>query len=252
MRCSPPLVRWALLALALLGAGSAASGCASEPVDDSTLFDRLKGVESKQQAEARKRREEQMRREAAAFADKLPDYQPPAQGGPRVAIRVTWEALARERELYATSQYRRPQGGIDPEMLVTLVSASHPDAERIRNPRTAADRERFARTAVVSDADMLALVRGLEQSGFDRLAQPTDSQRVQWTSDHARGRVTIEEGGESLTLLSMRGQGQVAATKDIPALYSQAKRAVMLLRNQNASLNVTSVERGEAIVPFGR
>lgn len=252
MHCAPLSLRLLTAALALLGACSFLTGCASEPKDESTLFERLQGQETKREEERRKRDQERARREGEAFADTLPDYRPAAAGAPRVAIRVTWEALARERELFENSQYRRPQGGLAPEMIVTLVNASHPDADRIRFPRTESDRERFARTAVVPDEDMLALVRGLQKNGFDRLAQPTDMQRGQWTSDSARGRVTIEEGPQSLTLLSMRGQGQNPATKDIPALYSEAKRAVMLVRNQNASLNVTSVERGDAFVPLGR
>ncbi|MCA9314545.1 MAG: hypothetical protein H6806_08015 [Planctomycetes bacterium] len=252
MRCAPRSLRLLTAALALFAACSFLTGCASEPKDESTLFERLQGQETKREEEKRKRDQERVRRDAERFADTLPDYRPAPSNGPRMAIRVTWEALARERELFETSQYRRPQGGLAPDMIVTLVNASHPDAERIRYPRSEADRERFARTAVVPDQDMVALVRGLQQSGFDRLAQPTDMQRGQWMADSARGRVTIEEGPQSLTLLSMRGQGQNPATKDIPALYSEAKRAVMLLRNQNASLNVTSVERGAALIPLGR
>jgi hypothetical protein len=245
-----------LLATASLGCSALLlGGCASEPKDDTTLFDRLKGEENKKEQEqrlARQRERERARERGETVVDALPDYRPADASGPRVVVRVIWEALARERELYETSRFRRPQGGVDPDMIVTLISASHPDAERVRFPRTDADREQFSRTAVVPDADMLALVRGLEKNGFSRLARPTDGQQVQWQSDAARGRVTIEEGPQSMTLLSMRGQGQNPATKDIPALYSEAKRAVMLLRNQNATLNVTSVERGAPYVPMGR
>ena len=59
----------------------------------------------------------------------------------------------------------------------------------------------------------------------------------------ARGRVTVEVNGESRTLLSMRGQGLQESTKQIPALYSEAKRAVIGLRNQTPTLTVMGASR---------
>ncbi len=253
----PRSVRWsALPSLALvllLGA------CASDPggEDDkkpSTLFERLQGTENRAREEERTaERQREKERVRDDRPDVLPFYERTRPGGPRAVIRVTWEALARERELYESSRFTRPQGAVDPDMLVTLISAGHPDAERVQNPRTREERERFARVAVVPDADLVALVQSLRKEGFDRYAQPTDMQEGQWSNSAARGRVTVEEGGSSVSLLSMRGQGLNPATKAIPALYSGAKRAIMLLRNRNATLSISSVERGDApFLPAGR
>lgn len=238
----------------LLAALTGLAGCQTAPKEEEgNLFDRLQGKKREADEERDQARRE---REAARDprGDVLPYYeQAQAQaGGPSAAIRVTWEALARERELYEQSSHRRPQGAVETGMVITLLSESHPEAQRARFPRSDEERERYANTAIASDADLIALVRGLEGRGFNRLARPTDAQRGQWSMAAARGRVTIEDGTQSLTLLSMRGQGQNAATKDIPALYSEAKRAIVLLRNRTATLNVTHVERGTPLLPSGR
>ena len=238
--------------LALLACLSLVTACQAQPQEkEPTFFERLQGATAPhgdERDDARGERE----RAPDEGPDFLPYYERATASGPRAAVRVTWEALARERELYEQSSYRRPQGALAPDMKITLLSESHPEAERARRPRTDEERERYAQTAIVPDADLLALVRALEQQGFSRLARPTYDQQGQWSHPAARGRVTVEEGSQSLTLLSMRGQGQNPATQGIPALYSEAKRAVVLMRNRTATLNVTSVERGAPLVPFGR
>ncbi len=59
----------------------------------------------------------------------------------------------------------------------------------------------------------------------------------------ARGRVTVERSGESYTLLSMRGQGLSDSTKQIPPMYSQAKQAILVLRNRTPTLRVVGARR---------
>jgi hypothetical protein len=85
---------------------------------------------------------------------------------------------------------------------------------------------------------MRLLVRGLREGGFYRVARPTGALETQFDDGNARGRVTIDVDGESRTVLSMRGQGTSEATRDIPRVYSEAKRAVAAMRNQTPTLNV--------------
>ena len=174
--------------------------------------------------------------------------------GPKLALKVTWEALARERALYERSEHRRPAGGVTPEMRIVLVSRSHPEARKAQFAQSEDERKGLVHTAVVNDRDLKRLVDGFRKRGFFDYAQPSSVQESMWSSSNARGRITIEEGvqGEGVTLLSLRGQGLRDNTKEIPALYSEGKRAIMLTRNRNASLNWTSVQRGDARVPAGR
>jgi hypothetical protein len=174
-----------------------------------------------------------------------------APRGPQV--RVTWEALARERELLEDSKHRRA-GVVQAEPRVVLVSESHVDAARVRTARTPAERAQLAGAAVVPDADLVALVQGLERRGFFRHARSTGSLSALLASESARGVVTIERDGESVSLVSLRGQGQHPATREIPAIYSEAKRAILLLRNRTPMLNLSSVSRGslQTSPPSGR
>lgn len=163
------------------------------------------------------------------------------------AIRVIWEALAREKELYSESKWRRP-GVVAPPQRIVLMSTSHPDATLARASRTQAEREQNAGVAVLSDADMLALMRGLEQRDFFKVARESAGTAGMAGNDDARGLVTVERDGRSWTLISMRGQGQNPATRDVPRVYSQAKQAIMLLRNANPTLSVSNVSRGSVQV----
>lgn len=163
------------------------------------------------------------------------------------AIRVTWEALARERALYEGSKYRRP-GVVAPPLRIVLVSESHPSVAQARAARTEAERQDHVGVAVVRDADMVALVRGLESRGFFRHARPGPPAEALRESPDARGLVTVERGGQTHTLVSLRGQGQNPATSAVPRAYSDAKQAVMLLRNANPTFSVSRVSRGSVQV----
>jgi len=158
------------------------------------------------------------------------------------AIKVEWEALARERELLEASRFRRAGiGTVEPR--IVLLSESHPDSAKVRAAKTPAERERYAGSAVLPDAELEEFVRGLEARGFFRLARSTGSQAALFGSDAARGRVTVERDGGSWSVVSMRGQGQNPATRDVPRLYSEAKQAIMVVRNRTTMLNVSSVRR---------
>ncbi len=160
---------------------------------------------------------------------------PAKPSGP--AISVTWEALSREKYLLENSRFKR-RGGPQPPQLITLFSESHPEARKVRQARTKEDRQKYAGSAVLSDKDMARFVEGLRRQGFYRYARPSGYDDALADSENARGRIIVEEGGQSRTLLSMRGQGQHKATKAIPKLYSETKQAVMYLRNMTPTLNV--------------
>jgi len=168
-----------------------------------------------------------------------PDGGPAAAGriaapkGP--AIVVTWEALSREIYLLENSRFRRR--GPQPPQKITLISSSHPDAADLASGRTS--RDSTASTAVLDDRDMVNFVKGLERSGFFRYARPAGYDTLLANTENARGRVTVTRGSDSRTLLSMRGQGLNEKTKRIPAIYSEAKRAIMVLRNMTPMLSVT-------------
>jgi hypothetical protein len=159
---------------------------------------------------------------------------PARPSGP--SIEVTWEALAREKYLMETSRFKRR--GAQPPQKITLLSESHPDAERARVPRTRADREKYVNTAVLPDRDLLSLIDGLRRRGFYRHARPTVENSAAYDNSNARGRVTVNRDGDSRTLISMRGQGLNENTRAIPAIYSEAKQAIMVLRNMTPTLNV--------------
>jgi hypothetical protein len=158
-------------------------------------------------------------------------------------VKVTWEALATERELLENPRFgRRPQRGALPTQKIVLVNASHPDARANRVGRVARE-DRGVAVAAVADEDMDLFVRGLEQRGFFRLARPTGTLERFFADPDARGRITVERGGDSVTLVSLRGQGQNEATKAIPPMYSEVKQAIIVLRNQTPTLSVTGIER---------
>ncbi|MHC5010253.1 MAG: hypothetical protein ACYTG6_04785 [Planctomycetota bacterium] len=187
-------------------------------------------------------------RNAAAFVplgEDEPTTPPPetrAPTGPR--IRVTWEALSVERDLLENPRHgRRPQTGLLPNHKVVLVSESHPDAERTLQGITTEDTQGVS-VATLPDEDMVLLLQGLGQRGFFQIAQSTAAAEGLFGSPNARGRVTVDRGDESWTLVSMRGQGLNPATKQIPALYSEAKQSIIMLRNQTPTMSV--VTRGRA------
>lgn len=156
-------------------------------------------------------------------------------------IRITWEALAVEREQVENPRFgRRPLKGAAPELKTVLVSQSHPAAQDRQKGRAAAREGDGTQVAVLPDEDLQVLVRGLRQSGFFAVARPTGGLAPQFEDREARGRVTVEVDGQSLTVLSMRGQGGASGTKDIPRVYSEAKQAIALVRNNTPTLNVST------------
>ncbi len=243
--------------------------CASQPEkkeDDHFLARLSKNAKRKQQAlaEARKKKLEEFRKSGGRMdEDDRRDDDPEDDGvldyfkdeddrGHRarrgVAIKVTWEGLARERELYeASKQKRNTYRGPDADMKITLVSEGHPDA---KTDRKAGNEELEARAhiTVVPDSDLKGLVRQLEKEGYYRYARDTDDVSSNFDHSRARGRVTVERAGESVTLLNMRGQGLNPSTKQIPKLYSSAKRAILIMRNRRPTLNWTGVTR-EGVLP---
>ena len=92
---------------------------------------------------------------------------------------------------------------------------------------------------------MLDLVSALERLGFYKYAQPTGSLQPMFLSDRARGRITVERDGKSMTLLSQRWQGLRDETKQIPGIYSDAKQAIVALKNRSPTLRV----RGATVEP---
>jgi len=170
--------------------------------------------------------------------DSVTDPSPAKRAAPQStgpAIEVTWEALAHERYLQENSRYRR-RGPLPPQKIV-LLSASHPRARAVQSGRGG---EKGAQTAVLSDRDMQGLVKGLEERGFFRHARTAGFDAAIVKSANARGRVTVTRGSDSRTLVSLRGQGRNPATKDIPRIYSEAKQAIMVLRNMHPTLSVSS------------
>jgi hypothetical protein len=157
---------------------------------------------------------------------------PSTPSGP--AIQVTWEALAREKYLLENSRFKRR--GPQPPQKIILYSRSHPDAKRVLAGRGSED---GAQSAVLDDQDMVAFLKGLERQGFFRLARPAGFDSSLVSSDSARGRVTVVRDGQGYTLISVRGQGLNQSTKAIPKLYSEAKQAIMTLRNMNPTLSVS-------------
>ena len=88
---------------------------------------------------------------------------------------------------------------------------------------------------------MLDLLESLEKADFFEYAKPTDAVRGLFGSDRARGRITVERDGHSVTLLSMRGLGLRPETKEIPGIYAEGKQAIQVLKNRASTLAVTNV-----------
>ncbi len=165
-----------------------------------------------------------------------PSRAPQAAPKPRgPVIEVVWEALAREKYLLENSRHRR-RGPLPPQKIV-LLSASHPRAAAVQAGRGG---EQGAQTAVLADRDMQGLLKGLEERGFFRYARTAGYDAALLSNANARGRVTVTRGADSRTLISLRGQGLNRATKEIPRIYSEAKQAIMVLRNMYPTLSVTS------------
>jgi hypothetical protein len=159
-------------------------------------------------------------------------------------FRVTWEGLARTRPGGTLLGHRAPvPSGLKappPEMKIVLLNASHPEAVRMRLRAIEGRSQRFeAEKAVIPDADMLALLENLEELKFFRYAEPTAAVASLFESDRARGRITVERAGESVTLLAQYGQGLQAATRPIPEIYANAKRLMAVLKNRTPHLSVT-------------
>jgi len=158
-------------------------------------------------------------------------------------IRIEWEALAVERERCANPRFRRQRTrGTLTMQKVVVVSESHQDAVKSRYG-AAIRGDKGVAVGMQSDKDMEMFLKGLEQRGFWRLARPTASVQHLFDDESARGRITVERGGESHTLLSMRGQGLNPATKGIPPLYSELKQTIIAFRNQTPTLTVIDMGR---------
>ena len=162
---------------------------------------------------------------------------PRVRANARAGVRVTWQALAHERYLAENPRIgRQPLAAATRENTIVLVNESHPDADGIRS--LSFRRQDGVGQGVISDAQMKTLLAGLDEVGYFKSARDTNSMSQLFGADIARGRVTVERGGRSVTLISMRGQGRSQHTKHIPAIYSQAKQAIAMLRNQSPTLTV--------------
>lgn len=155
------------------------------------------------------------------------------------SIRVVWEALYVEQERFRDSKYRPSDltgfGG-EPDLEVVLLGASFvatPEQDRENRGQVA-----VGRIARVPDQDMIDLVREFDRLGFFRYARPTASVRPYFASDRARGRITVDRDGESVTIVSQRGLGLQESTKEIPAIYAAAKDAIQRLKNRSPSMSV--------------
>jgi hypothetical protein len=156
-------------------------------------------------------------------------------------VKVIWEALARERYIYDNPNLtaRRAVGTATPDLKIILVNESHPESQAVRDGTIR--RRENAGTGVLSDRDMRTLLQGLEQIGYFRAAGSTAGQAALFDSEAARGRVTVERADGSVTLLSMRGQGLTPATRHIPGIYSQAKQAIAMMKNNTPTLRVEAI-----------
>jgi hypothetical protein len=186
-----------------------------------------------------------------ALAEATPGEGAPAADAPRgparPETRVTWEALAVERDQAENPRFgRRPQQGAVSQRIV-LVNESHEEARatRGRTARTKGD----TTVAVVSDEDMELLVRGFQQAGYFGVARPTQGMERLFDDPQARGRITVERDGQSVTIVSMRGQGLAPETKRIPAIYSDLKQAIAMVRNRTPTLNVRTAEVSGRVSP---
>jgi hypothetical protein len=167
------------------------------------------------------------------FDDQVPGTPP---------FRVTWEALAREVRQMENPRFPVPQGfrATRPETKIVLMNASHPEAVKQRLRAWEGRSQRFeAEIAIVGDAEMVELLTAFEKMRVFEYARPTDALTSQFGSDRARGRITVDRGGESVTLLSLYGLGLQESTRPIQGIYSDAKRAIAVLKNRTATLSVT-------------
>jgi hypothetical protein len=167
-------------------------------------------------------------------------------------IRVTWEALAVERDLVANPRLgRRPQQGVVPDSKIVLVSDDHPAAFGRQKGRASTREKDGSQVAVLAAEDLRLFVKGLREAGFFKVSRPTDALAPLFSDPEARGRVTVEVDGVSRSVLSLRGQGAQADTRDVPRLYSQAKQAVATVRNQTPALSVVTTG-GQPVKPRPR
>jgi hypothetical protein len=168
------------------------------------------------------------------------------------SIRIVWEALYVERERLRTSKWR-PSGMQtfgEPDLEVILVNASFaPTPEQDRENRGQVAVGRLAR---VGDREMIDLLVGLERMGFFEHARPTDGVRPYFASDKARGRITVDRGGESVTLVSYRGLGLQEATRAIPGIYAEAKAAIQVLKNRTPTMSVRNASAAPLRLPTKR
>ncbi len=175
----------------------------------------------------------------------------PADPLPERGVRITWEALAVEREQVENPRFgRRPLRSAPPDLKLVLVSPDHPTAVAREQGKASTRDADGAQVAVLKAEEIRALVQGLRQIGFYEVALPTGSAATRFSDRDARGRVTVEVDGESRTVLSMRGQGASAATRSVPRVYSEAKQAIAALRNRSPTLNVLTAG-GQTAVPKG-
>lgn len=158
--------------------------------------------------------------------------------GSQPGVVVTWEALEHERYLLENPRIRTRVRGQLAETKIVLVNESHPEADGMRS--MAWQREQDTGHGVLKDGDMTALLKGLEKIGYFKAAHATNAQTHLFGDARARGRVTVERGGQSVTLISMRGQGLNPSTKHVPGIYSQAKQAIAMLRNRAPTLSVST------------
>lgn len=159
-------------------------------------------------------------------------------------VKVTWEALAHERYLYENPRFgRRPSVGGTPDFAIVLVNEAHPEADQIREGRVRGGEG--VGSGVLSNQQMQDLLLGLEKIGYFESARSTAAQARFFEDERSRGRVTVERPQGSVTLLSMRGQGLAPGTKHIPGIYSQAKQAIAMLKNQTRTLTVETIGRDD-------
>ena len=156
------------------------------------------------------------------------------------SIRVIWEALHVERQQVLNPRSGRPgvQGIAGaPDLEVAILNASFAGTKEQNEDNRA--RARQGGVTRVADQDMLDLLDSIRKAGFYDYAKPTGGIEGLFAGERSRGRVTIEEGGRSVTLLSQRGLGLAEETREIPAIYSEVKRAIQVLRNRSRMLSVT-------------
>lgn len=155
------------------------------------------------------------------------------------SFRVIWEALAVERQQVLMPRSGRPgvQGiASTPDLEVVIINSSFRGSpEQVKDNRA---RRPHGGLSKVTDQDMMDLINSLQKAGFYEYAKPTNAISGLFESERSRGRITIERDGESQTLLSQRGLGLAEETREIPAIYSEVKRAIQVMRNRSRMLEV--------------